>query len=70
MAVDEQRGELVWRRAEEFIQRLEGLLSPRRPSEVDWSAGDGSRPAVLTARGSQGLRERIRSAVERARGSG
>ncbi|MDH3712308.1 MAG: ATP-binding protein [Gammaproteobacteria bacterium] len=38
MAVDEQRGELVWRRAEEFIQRLEGLLSQRRPAEVDWSA--------------------------------
>jgi predicted AAA+ superfamily ATPase len=38
VAVDEQRGELVWRRAEELIQRLEGLLSQRRPNEVDWSA--------------------------------
>jgi predicted AAA+ superfamily ATPase len=38
VGVDEQRGELVWRRAEEFLQRLEGLLSQRRPNEIDWNA--------------------------------
>ncbi|MDH3452500.1 MAG: ATP-binding protein [Gammaproteobacteria bacterium] len=37
MAVDEQRGETLLRRAEDFIQRLEGLLSQRQAGAVDWS---------------------------------
>jgi len=37
VAVDEQRGETLLRRAEDFIQRLEGLLSQRQAGAVDWS---------------------------------
>jgi len=38
VAVDEQRSEMVLRRAEEFVQRLESLLPQREHGAVDWNA--------------------------------